>query len=325
MKPQGPPIPVADPYNMYFTPDGRYAIVVAERLHRLDFRDAHTFSLHKALTVPCAGVDHMDFTANGRYALVSCEFSNELLKLDVQNERIVKTIALRPGAVPQDVKLSPDGKVFYVADSSANGLWEIDGGANRLLGFLPTGRGAHGLYPSRDARYLYVTDRGEGAISVISFRTRKQVAKWRIPGGGSPDMGGVSADGKVFWISGRYNGVRLRDLDDRREAACEDPGRQRPARRLRLASARPLLARPHGHPPLRGGLGERRLALAEPGEAQQLSTKMKSNVVFWPPKSTVQMLPSPLANWMSAWGPSKNDWKVAIGEQLQVPGGNVIV
>jgi YVTN family beta-propeller protein len=207
MRPEGPPIPVADPYNMYFTPDGRYAIVVAERLHRLDFRDAHTFGLHKALTVPCTGVDHMDFTADGRYALVSCEFSHELLKLDVRNERIVRTIALRRGAVPQDVKLSPDGKVFYVADSSANGLWEIDGGANRLLGFLPTGRGAHGLYPSRDARFLYVTDRGEGAISVISFRTRKQVAKWRIPGGGSPDMGGVSADGKVFWVSGRYNGV----------------------------------------------------------------------------------------------------------------------
>ncbi len=52
-----------------------------------------------------------------------------------------------------------------------------------------------------------MTNRAEGSISVISFRTRKQVAKWRIPGGGSPDMGGVSADGKVFWVSGRYNNV----------------------------------------------------------------------------------------------------------------------
>ena len=34
---------VADPYNMYFTPDGRFAIVVAERLSRLDFSDPHTF------------------------------------------------------------------------------------------------------------------------------------------------------------------------------------------------------------------------------------------------------------------------------------------
>ncbi|MGC1799721.1 MAG: hypothetical protein WA701_04975, partial [Solirubrobacterales bacterium] len=63
------------------------------------------------------------------------------------------------------------------------------------------------LYPSRDSRYLFVSNRGEGSISVISFATRKVVHKWRIPGGGSPDMGGVSADGKVLWISGRYNGV----------------------------------------------------------------------------------------------------------------------
>ena len=89
----------------------------------------------------------------------------------------------------------------------ANGLWEIDGARFKVIGFLPTGAGVHGLYPSRDAKYLYATNRGEGSISVISFRTRKVVAKWRIPGGGSPDMGGVSADGKVLWVSGRYSGV----------------------------------------------------------------------------------------------------------------------
>jgi DNA-binding beta-propeller fold protein YncE len=33
------------------------------------------------------------------------------------------------------------------------------------------------------------------------------VRKWWIPGGGSPDMGGVSANGKVLWLSGRYNAV----------------------------------------------------------------------------------------------------------------------
>src|SRR5579871_5398013 len=54
---------VTDPYNMYFTPSGRYAIVVAERLGRLDFRDPTTFALRHSLAVPCRGVDHMDFTA----------------------------------------------------------------------------------------------------------------------------------------------------------------------------------------------------------------------------------------------------------------------
>jgi DNA-binding beta-propeller fold protein YncE len=203
----GKPIPVDDPYNMYFTPNGRYAIVVAERMQRLDFRFAHTFELHKSVTVPCRGIDHMDFSADGRYAVASCEFSGQLVKIDVARERVERVLQLHAPASPQDVKLSPDGRVFYVADMVRNGVWEIDGRRLRVIGFLPTGRGAHGLYASRDDRYLYVTNRGEGTISLISFRTRRVVTKWTIPGGGSPDMGNVSADGRVLWVSGRWNGV----------------------------------------------------------------------------------------------------------------------
>ncbi len=203
----GRAIPVDDPYNMYFTPDGRYAIVVAERLHRLDFRDAHTFKLHHSLHVPCSGADHMDFSADGSYAIVSCEFSSQMLKIDVRSERVDGVLSLRSGAAPQDVKLSPDGRVFYVADMNSSGVWLVDGDTLRVLRFLPTGRGAHGLYPSRDARYLYVSNRSAGSISVISFATRRIVHTWHIPGGGSPDMGNVSADGKVLWLTGRYNGV----------------------------------------------------------------------------------------------------------------------
>ena len=202
----GKPIPVLDPYNMYFTPDGRWAIVVAEARRRLDFRDAHTMALHHALFTPqCAGVDHMDYTADGRYALVSCEFAGRMIVVDLASEQVVRTIELAPGAMPQDVKLSPDGSVFYVADMANNGVWVIDARTLRVAELVLTGAGAHGLYPSRDARVLYVSNRAEGSISVISFATRHPIAKWWLPGGGSPDMGGVSADGKVLWLSGRYH------------------------------------------------------------------------------------------------------------------------
>lgn len=147
----GTPVHVEDPYNMYFTPDGRYAIVVAEALQRLDFRDPHTMALVHSLPVPCHGVDHIDFSANGTYLIASCEFSGKLLKVDVASQSVVGTLSLGAGATPQDVKLSPDGKVFYVADLTADGVWEVDGDSFRVLGFLPTGKGAHGLYVSRDA------------------------------------------------------------------------------------------------------------------------------------------------------------------------------
>jgi len=202
----GRPVPVADPYNLYFTPDGNYAIVVAEQLRRLDFRFAHSMRLQGSLPVPsCAGVDHLDFTANGRRLLASCEFAGALIEVDPGREKLVRTLRLRPGAMPQDVKLSPDGRVFYVADMASNGVWLIDARRFRKIGFVHTGRGAHGLYPSRDSRYLYVSNRGEGTISLISFRSRRVRRKWRLPSGSSPDMGGVSASGRVLWLSGRYD------------------------------------------------------------------------------------------------------------------------
>jgi YVTN family beta-propeller protein len=203
----GRTIPVTDPYNMYFTPDGKYAIVVAEALQRLDFRDAKTMKLVHSLPVDCLGIDHADFTADGRYAIFSCEFSGKLLKLDVAKQKVVGMIHVHEGGSPQDVKTSPDGKVMYVADQDAGGVQIIDPKRFREIGFLHTGAGAHGLYVNRSSTWLYVTNRRDSSVSVIDLRTRKVLHTWHIPGGGSPDMGGLSADGKVLWLSGRYSSV----------------------------------------------------------------------------------------------------------------------
>jgi YVTN family beta-propeller protein len=197
----GPNIPVTDPYNMYFTLDGRHAIVVEEANDVLAFRDAHTFALQKALPVNCPGVDHMDFSADGSFALASCEFSGEMVRVNLQTERVAGYTHV--GGSPQDVKLSPDGRTFYVANRYLGGVQLIDARSLRLVGFIRTASDAHGLYISRDTRYLYVSNRSSGSVSVISFAARRVVETWRI--GGSPDMGGVSPDGSVLWLAGRYN------------------------------------------------------------------------------------------------------------------------
>ncbi len=143
----GPTIAVEDPYNMYFTPDGKYAIVVAERLARLDFRDPHTFQLVNSVHVDCVGIDHLDFSADGRYLIASCEFSGQLVKLDLATQKVVGTIPLHGGnSKPQDVKLDPTGRVFYVADMIRGGVYTVDGDSFTVTGFIPTGAGAHGLY-----------------------------------------------------------------------------------------------------------------------------------------------------------------------------------
>jgi len=214
----GRSIAVDDPYNMYFTPDGRSAIVVAEALKRLDFRDPQTMALQASLAVPqCPGINHADFSIDGRFVIFTCEFEGSLAKIDLVGRKVLGYLKLSKGGMPQDIRVSPDGKTFFVADMKAGGVFVIDGDGFKETGFIQTGVGTHGLYPSRDGTKLYAANRGssrihgpphgKGSVSVIDFATRRIVATWPIPGGGSPDMGNVSVDGKILWLSGRYDNV----------------------------------------------------------------------------------------------------------------------
>lgn len=245
----GKSVPVDDPYNMYFTPDGKSAIVVAEALHRLDFRDPQTMALQYTIDAPkCGGINHADFSIDGRYALFTCEFEGSVAKIDLVNRKVLGYLKLNvprtrfkegvdaaasalngpagseictsAKGMPQDIRSSPDGKRFYIADMDADGVHIVDGEAFKEVGFIPTGLGAHGIYPSRDGKQLYVANRGthkihgkrrgKGSVTVIDFASEKVVAQWPIPGGGSPDMGNVSVDGKSLWLSGRFDDVVYR-------------------------------------------------------------------------------------------------------------------
>ena len=217
----GKPIRVAAPYNLYFTPDGTTAVVMAERLNRIDYYDRATWTLiHSVPTGACRGVNHADWSADGSFFVATCEFSGDMIKVDTATGQIISTLPLEKGAMPQDVRLAPDGAKFYVADMAHAGLWIIDATGTIVTGFIATGTGAHGIYPSRDGRVMYVTNRGrtmndvrrrsregDGSVSVVDPRTDSVVATWSIPGGGSPDMGGVSADGSKLWVSGRFDAV----------------------------------------------------------------------------------------------------------------------
>ncbi len=229
---RGPALDVADPYNLYFTPDGRHALVMAERLRRIDVRDPHTMRLQRSIVVPCRGVNHADFTADGRFMLASCEYSGELLVIPVDTlSRVTKVIDLNrvrtPGAtspqeakrmggpatlispgvsaMPQDVRTTSDGASFVVADMIRNGVWVIDAKTFTVTRFVPTGAGAHGIYPSRDATRLFVSNRDGASVSVLDATAQRVLTTWPLAAGASPDMGGVSVDGTRLWLSGRYD------------------------------------------------------------------------------------------------------------------------
>ncbi len=205
----GASIPVTDPYNLYFTPDGRSAISVAEARRQLVFYDPHTWAVQQTLATPdCKGIDHSDVTPDGRTAVFTCEFDGRVAVVDLVGRRVLRTIDMPTRHTtmgPQDIKLAPDGSVFYIADSQEGGVWVLDGAATKVLRVIPTGRGAHGLYLSRDAKRLFVTNRLEGSVSVLDAYTGAVQATWRIGEHASPDMGNVTADGTQLWLSGRYD------------------------------------------------------------------------------------------------------------------------
>ena len=205
----GKNVAVHDPYNLYFTPNGKSAIVMAEADKEIVYRDPHTMKIQHITKVPCRGVNHADWTADGTRFVVSCEFSGTMLLVNTATGKILaraqlpQKTAMAP--MPQDVKISPNGRTFFIADMASNGVWVMPASHFGKFSFIHTGKGAHGLYVTRDAKNLLISNRGEGSISVLRFSDNKLIQKWKIPGGGSPDMGNISADGRYFWVAGRYN------------------------------------------------------------------------------------------------------------------------
>ena len=212
-------------------------------------------ALQYSIAVPnCAGVNHIDFAIDGRYLIATCEFQGSLVKVDLVDRRVLGYLRLAWRGMPQDIRVSPDGQTFYVADMMAGGVHLVDGARFVDIGFIPTGPGTHGLYPSRDGTKLYVANRGSrhirgrprgpGSVAVIDFATRRVETTWPVPGGGSPDMGNVSADGRTLWLSGRFDDV-VYAFDTQTGRVTTIPVGEGAARPHRLAAAGPLLARPH--------------------------------------------------------------------------------
>ena len=253
----GKTIPVDDPYNMYWTPDGKHAIVVAEAFKRLDFRDPQTMKLDYSIATPdCDGINHADFGIDGRIAFFTCEFNGSITKIDLVNRKVLGTIKLsryfdRPEALalvktslktpkyvpdpqqiggqicitpgmPQDVRASPDGKMLL--RRRHDGRRRARGRPRetfKQFGFIPDRRGRARPVP-QPRRQAAVRGQprqqlrarqaqGQGQRVGDRLRHRQGAGKtWPVPGGGSPDMGDVSADGKHLWLSGRYDDVVYR-------------------------------------------------------------------------------------------------------------------
>src|SRR2546427_8534384 len=101
-----------------------------EAPHQIGSRVPPRMAIRTTLPVSCAGVNHADFSPDGRYFIASCEYSGDLVKVDVEKQQVLGQLHL-PGRhpMPQDVRISPDGSTWYVADMQTSGVWILNGDA----------------------------------------------------------------------------------------------------------------------------------------------------------------------------------------------------
>ena len=166
------------PAGLYFTPEGRSALVLAHRPHRVEVRDRRTMRRGGSVPLPCAA-RYADFTSDGASLVATCTSAGALARVDVAGRRLSGTLRLPEGASPGDLRLSPDGSLFYVADSAKGGVWMVDAARLSVLGFVRTGPGARGLSVGRNARRLFVV--GAGSLTAVEFATRRVSARWPLP------------------------------------------------------------------------------------------------------------------------------------------------
>ncbi|TMQ89838.1 hypothetical protein ETD83_38075 [Actinomadura soli] len=199
----GLPVTVPGATGLYFTPDGQDALVLAREPRRIDVRDPRSMLLKASVPMPCTAA-HADFTLDGASLVTTCASAGGIARVHLAGRAVTGAIRLPDGARPGDLRLSPDGTAFYVADAVNGGVWLVDAHRFVLAGFVPTAPGARGLAVSRDARRLFVI--GGGAVTAIDFATRRVTSRWPLPagsspGGGSPVPGGISPDGTALWLA----------------------------------------------------------------------------------------------------------------------------
>jgi DNA-binding beta-propeller fold protein YncE len=201
----GKPIPVASPTDLYFTLDGKRALIVSDPQHEVEVREPNTWQLVADIPLPRAkGLGQLDLSADGKVAYLTASSSGTLIPIDLTT--LTADAPLDLGGEPSDVLLAPNGRSLYVVNSKLGGVQVIDLASWSITQLIPTSIGASNEYLSRDGRSLYVTDPDGGTVRVVSIAAGIVEQVWKIPHGGSPAAGGVSADGSELWLAGPEDG-----------------------------------------------------------------------------------------------------------------------
>lgn len=190
---------IVDPYQLGFSPDGKWFVTLANRLDHVDVYRADGFKLVSRVFLDSVP-SHLAFDAESKTAFVTLQESNRVVAYDLATQTIKWNAEV--GRAPAGIIMLPDDKRLLVALTGEDGVQILDPKNGATIGRLQTGKGAHNFWPKGDGRHWFLSNRVESTVSLIDTQDMKIVGTIRVPGG--PDCMAITADGKEMWVSQRF-------------------------------------------------------------------------------------------------------------------------
>jgi YVTN family beta-propeller protein len=191
-------VAASDPYQIGFSPDGKWFVAASLRLDRIDIYDARTYEVvHRlpAATMP----SHIAFSRDGNTVFVTLQGTSSLTAIDLSSGKTLWTVPTGPQ--PAGIITRPAGTLL-VGVMGADYIAEFDPHDGSLIRRIHTGNGAHNFLATPDGKTLYVSNRVAGTVSVLDAETLAITGTIAAPGG--PDDMALSPDGHELWVTGRW-------------------------------------------------------------------------------------------------------------------------
>jgi DNA-binding beta-propeller fold protein YncE len=211
---------IIDPYQLGFSPDGKWFVTVAYRLDHVDIYQAEGFKLAGRIFIDGLP-SHMAFDPDSKTVFVSLQQTGRLAAFDLATQALKWNVEV--GKAPAGL-IMPDAKRVLVALTGEDGIVVVDPKDGTVTGKLKTGKAAHNFYPKGDGRHWFLSNRVEGTVALVDVQDMKVVSTIKVPGG--PDCMDITPDSKELWVTQRFlRRVAVVDLEQMKMVASIPVGK----------------------------------------------------------------------------------------------------
>lgn len=193
---------IGDPYQLGFSPDGRWFVTNGNRFDRVDIYRYHAPDFTLAARLPLKSVpSHMAFSKDSQTVYVTLQETDRVVAIDLPTQTVKWFGATGP--TPAGIWLTPDQRHLLVGITGADYVQVLDARTGAAITNIPTGKGAHNFVGLNDGRHVLVSNRAGDSISEIDEQTDKAVETFPLTGG--PDDMWLRKDGAELWVTARWH------------------------------------------------------------------------------------------------------------------------